>query len=51
MSSNIVDLYYVEANEAFYQWELQQYKNDSPLSDDDRNLWVIGYIKAMEKLA
>jgi hypothetical protein len=32
-----------KANEAFYKWEQSQYGNDSPLSDDDRILWVKGY--------
>lgn len=32
-----------KANEAFYEWERIQYGEDSPLSDDDRILWVQGY--------
>ena len=31
------------ANEAFYQWEQSKYGDSSPLSDDDRLLWIEGY--------
>jgi hypothetical protein len=32
-----------KGNEAFYRWEKEQYGEASPLSDDDRLLWVQGY--------
>jgi hypothetical protein len=32
-----------KGNEAFYKWEKEQYGGNSPLSDDDRLLWVQGY--------
>jgi hypothetical protein len=32
-----------KANQAFYEWEKSQYGDNSPLSDDDRILWVKGY--------
>ena len=32
-----------KANQAFYEWEQAQYGDNSPLSDDDRILWVKGY--------
>jgi len=32
-----------KANEAFYEWEKSLYGDNSPLSDDDRLLWVQGY--------
>ena len=38
------------ANQAFYKWEQAQYGNNSPLSDDDRILWVKGYIEGVMQL-
>ena len=35
-----------EANEAFYKWEAKLFGNDTPLSDNDRNLFVTGYVIA-----
>lgn len=29
--------------ESFYKWEQSRYGDDSPLSDDDRELWIQGY--------
>lgn len=37
------DLAY-EANDAFYRWEKIVHGDDSPLSDEDRLMWVSGYI-------
>jgi hypothetical protein len=39
-----------KGNEAFYKWEQSQYGNDSPLSDNDRLLWVEGYKAGVEAL-
>lgn len=36
-----------KVNEAFYQWEKTHYGNDSDLSDDDRMLWIEGYLQAL----
>jgi hypothetical protein len=35
-----------EANEAFYKWEEKLFNGNSPLSDNDRNLFVTGYVIA-----
>lgn len=35
---------YFEANEKFYEWERFEFGNKSPLSDDDRRLWIEGYM-------
>lgn len=35
-----------EANEAFYKWEAKLFGDNSPLSDNDRNLFVTGYVIA-----
>lgn len=31
------------ANEKFYEWEKQLFGDHSPLTDDDRLLWIAGY--------
>ena len=36
------------ANKMFYKWESEQYGDNSPLSDDDRLLWVKGYMYCAE---
>ena len=36
-----------KANEAFYKWEALEYGDDSELSDDDRMVWVEGYLQAL----
>jgi hypothetical protein len=38
-----------EANETFYKWEEKLFNGNSPLSDDDRNLFVTGYVMAVLK--
>jgi hypothetical protein len=38
------------AHDQFYKWEYEQYGNNSPLSDDDRILWVQGYLYAVSNL-
>jgi hypothetical protein len=35
-----------EANEAFYKWEQKVFGDDTPLSDNERNLFVTGYVIA-----
>jgi hypothetical protein len=35
-----------EANEAFYKWEHKLFGDDTPLSDNERNLFVTGYVIA-----
>ena len=32
-----------KGNDAFYEWEQSKYGDASPLSDNDRLLWVEGY--------
>ena len=36
-----------KANAAFYEWEEAHYGDESDLSDDDRMLWVEGYLQAL----
>ena len=36
-----------KANAAFYEWEFNCTKGKSDLSDDDRRVWVQGYIQAL----
>ena len=36
--------------EAFYAWEQERYGDDSPLSDDDREVWIQGYKAGMMAL-
>ena len=36
-----------KANDAFYEWEKFYYGDDSDLSDDDRMLWIEGYLQAL----
>jgi hypothetical protein len=38
---------WAKANEAFYAWEKLHYEDDSELSDDDREIWVEGYLQAL----
>jgi hypothetical protein len=37
---------WAKANEAFYKWE-KDYGEESDLSDDDRMIWVEGYLQAL----
>ena len=37
---------WAKANEAFYKWE-KDYGDESDLSDDDRMIWVEGYLQAL----
>lgn len=38
---------WAKANEAFYLWERDSFKGESGLSDDDRAVWVHGYLQAL----
>lgn len=38
---------WAKANEAFYLWERDSFKGESGLSDDDRAVWVQGYLQAL----
>ncbi len=37
---------WAKANAAFYEWE-RDYGEESDLSDDDRMIWVEGYLQAL----
>jgi hypothetical protein len=37
---------WTKANEAFYKWE-RDFGEESDLSDDDRMIWVEGYLQAL----
>jgi hypothetical protein len=37
---------WAKANEAFYKWE-RDFGEESDLSDDDRMIWVEGYLQAL----
>jgi len=39
-----------EAAQAFYEWEEVKYSGTSPLSDDDKHIWIQGYVYASELL-
>ena len=39
---------WAKANEAFYEWEKHHYGDEeSDYSDDDRMIWVEGYLQAL----
>jgi hypothetical protein len=38
---------WAKANEEFYAWEKLHYGDDSELSDDDREIWIAGYLQAL----
>lgn len=40
--------YFIESSHAFYEWEELRYSGNSPLSDDDKNIWMQGYVYASE---
>ena len=40
----------IEASIAFYEWEELRYSGNSPLSDDDKHIWMQGYVYASELL-
>jgi len=42
-----IKTHWAKANEAFYAWEELHYEDDSELSDDDREIWVEGYLQAL----
>ena len=35
-----------EGQTKFYEWESDKYGQDTPLSDDDKDIWVEGYLYA-----
>jgi len=37
-------------DERFYEWEQSRYGDESPLSDDDKALWIQGYKEGMMAL-
>ena len=40
-----------KANEAFYKWERDCVGEESSLSDDDRRIWVQGYLQALRDVS
>ena len=39
---------WAKANEAFYEWEKHHYEDEeSDYSDDDRMVWIEGYLQAL----
>jgi hypothetical protein len=42
----IITTDWAKANAAFYEWE-KDYGEESDLSDDDRMIWVEGYLQAL----
>jgi len=34
------------ARDKFYEWESDKYGQDTPLSDDDKDIWIEGYLYA-----
>jgi len=39
---------FIESSHAFYEWEELRYSGNSPLSDDDKHIWMQGYVYASE---
>ena len=46
MNNEDIKTKWAKANEAFYKWE-RDYEEESDLSDDDRMIWVEGYLQAL----
>ena len=42
----IITTDWAKANEAFYKWE-RDFGEESDLSDDERMIWVEGYLQAL----
>ena len=40
--------YFIESSHAFYEWEELRYSGNSPLSDDDKHIWMQGYVYASD---
>jgi len=47
MNGEVKPSNWAKANTAFYAWEKLHHEDDSDLSDDDRMLWVEGYLQAL----
>jgi hypothetical protein len=39
---------FIESSHAFYEWEELRYSGNSPLSDDEKHIWMQGYVYASE---
>ena len=48
MKDEVMQFLMHEAAHAFYAWEKNNYGDNSPLSDDDRIMWMRGYIHAQD---
>ena len=48
MKDNILNLIKHNAAHAFYAWEKTTYGDDTPLSDEDRLMWMRGFIHAYD---
>jgi gluconate kinase len=48
MKDEVMQFLMHEAAHAFYAWEKDNYGDNSPLSDDDRTMWMRGYIHAQD---
>ena len=46
LADDVAQTPWSKANEAFYKWE-SDYGDESDLSDDDRMIWVEGYLQAL----
>jgi hypothetical protein len=46
MNNEDIKTDWAQANEAFYLWE-RDCAGESGLSDDDRRIWVQGYLQAL----
>ena len=47
MKNEDIKTNWAKANEAFYLWERDSFRGESGLSDDDRAVWVHGYLQAL----
>ena len=48
MKDEVMQFLMHEAAHAFYAWEKDNYGDNSPLSDEDRIMWMRGYIHAQD---
>ena len=48
MKDEVMQFLMHEAAHAFYAWEKSEHGDNSPLSDEDRIMWMRGYIHAQD---
>lgn len=48
MNDPVISYLMHESAHAFYAWEKTNYGDNSPLSDEDRIMWMRGYVHAQD---